>query len=75
MKPKPVHKGLHGTVRRTESQEIMSYDTSEEEGPQFITSAIDMDGMRSSGVSSTGTPADWRPGEDTRKGFDPYRAV
>jgi hypothetical protein len=75
MKPKPVHRGLHGTVRRTESQEIMGYDTSEEEGPQFITSAIDMDDMRASGVSSTGTPADWRPGEDTRKGLDPYRAV
>jgi hypothetical protein len=53
----------------------MGYDTTEEEGPQFITSAIDMDDMRASGVSSTGTPADWRPGEDTRKGLDPYRAV
>ncbi|KAH7076950.1 hypothetical protein BKA63DRAFT_293628 [Paraphoma chrysanthemicola] len=71
----PVHKGLHGTVRRTESQEIMSYDVNEEEGPHFITSAIDLDDVRSSKVSSTGTSADWRPGEENKKVLDPYRAV
>ncbi|KAF2035822.1 hypothetical protein EK21DRAFT_96442 [Setomelanomma holmii] len=74
-KPQPVHKGLRGSVRRTESQEIMAYDMTEEGGPHFITSAIDLEDMRSSGVSSTGTSSDWKPEEDSKKGFDPYRAV
>ena len=64
-------------VRRTESQEIMGYSVDEErgDGSNFITSAIDMDEMRSPATSTMVTPASWRPGEDSKEGFDPYRAA
>lgn len=74
--PKPAHKSTRGTVRRTESQEIMGIGYSvDDDGPQFITSAIDMDNMKSPAISSLATPPGWKPGEDSKKESEIYHAV
>lgn len=83
-KPRPAHLNLGGSVRRTESQEIMGheYDAEGEDGPHFITSAIDLEdmpspttsGSMSSATSCIGTPIDWNPGEHNVPGADPYHA-
>lgn len=76
-RPKPAHKGIHGTVRRTESQEIIGYSIDEDRGngPHFITSAIDMDDMRSPASTIMDTPVSWKSDEDSKGLVDPYRAV
>ncbi|KAH8732733.1 hypothetical protein GQ44DRAFT_765814 [Phaeosphaeriaceae sp. PMI808] len=70
-KPKPAHRG---TVRRTESQEIIGRSVNDErdETPQFITSAITMDVMKSPSID---TQVTWGPGDDSKKVRDPYQAV
>jgi len=65
-------------VRRTESEEIMgtgyTVDDERGEGPHFITSAIDMDELRSPASSSFDTSVSWKQVEAS-KGSDPYGAV
>lgn len=89
-KPPPVHVNAGGSLRGTRSQEAMdsAFDGPRDNGPHFITSAIDLkdlslpptpttpttNGVRSSIASSSVTPVDWRPGEGNTKGADPYRA-
>ena len=71
-RPTPAHRGLHGTVRRTESEEIMGYDFNDDYGNQspFITSAIDLDELRTPvKVSSE------RSEDDRKRGSDSYHGV
>lgn len=54
-RPSRVHRAPHGAVRRTESREIMGYGLDDEDSgePQFITSAIGMEGLRSPSKGSS----------------------
>ncbi|KAF2831326.1 hypothetical protein CC86DRAFT_390949 [Ophiobolus disseminans] len=76
-RPQPAHRSVRGTMRRTESQEIMGYSADEEgeHGPHFITSAIDMDDLKSPTNSSMDSPAGWKQREDMKKETDPYHVV
>jgi hypothetical protein len=55
----------------------MGYTVDDERdgGPHFITSAIDMEDLRSPANSSLDTPPDWKPGEDNKREPTVYRAV
>lgn len=79
----PAHTKSKGTVRRTDDLDLMGneYYSSRDDGPHFITSAIDLEDLRSpatpgvrSSVASSATSADWRPGENNVPGADPYHA-
>jgi hypothetical protein len=70
-RPTQAHSVLRGTVRRTESQEIMGYSfNADRDSPRFITSAIDMDDLNSPiKASSEGSEG------DGKQGSNPYHMV
>jgi hypothetical protein len=62
-RPQQIPRGFRDIFRRTESQEDMNGGLGkqrEDNDPQFITSAIEMEDARSQRVSSLSTPASWR---------------
>jgi hypothetical protein len=68
---------FRGGLRSTESQENMN-DADEEQvddGPHFITSAIEMDGLKPPIDSSTDTPSSWQCTKDSKKPPDYYHAT
>jgi hypothetical protein len=68
---------MRDTIRRTNSQEIVGYsvDDEREEGPHFITSAIDMNGIRSPTSAGPDTPMSWRSDDSKKEFVDPYHAI
>jgi hypothetical protein len=76
-RPQPAHRGMRDTIRRTNSQEIVGYsvDDEREEGPHFITSAIDMNGIRSPTSAGPDTPMSWRSDDSKKEFVDPYHAI
>ena len=75
----PLPKGFRDIFRRTESQEDINgglgKQKGDEEGPNFITSAIEMDEARTPHVSSLDGHSSWRSIEDSNQRPDPYRVV
>lgn len=64
----PIPRGFRDIFRRTESQEDMNGGLGkqrEDQDPQFITSAIEMEDARSLRVSSVSNPASWRTSATT----------
>ncbi|KAG9188344.1 hypothetical protein G6011_02267 [Alternaria panax] len=79
-RPQQIPRGFRDIFRRTESQEDMNGGLGkqrEDNDPQFITSAIEMEDARSQRVSSLSTPASWRTSATTEspKDQESYHAV
>jgi hypothetical protein len=68
---------FRGGLRSTESQENMNNADEEQvdDGPHFITSAIEMDGLKPPCDSSTDTPSSWQCTKDSKKPPDYYDAT
>ncbi|KAH6234264.1 hypothetical protein HBI53_019230 [Parastagonospora nodorum] len=76
-RPKPAYRSFRGMVSRRESEDISAQDTydTRADGSQFITSAIDMDDMRSPTTVGPDTPTTWGRPESREKGPGPYHPV
>lgn len=79
-KSRPNH--FHDDLRTTESQEEINdpfRNPSADEGPQFITSAIEMDGVKTYEKSLTDlsidSPTSWRSEQDRKKDFNYNQAT
>lgn len=74
-KPKPVHQGFRGMVRRTDIDIVShSIDGRDRAGSEFITSAIDMADLRSPispSFNSTAWGANDKSNDDLRPSLDP----
>lgn len=64
-------------VSRRESEDVSAQDTYDPraDGSQFITSAIDMDEMRSPTTVGPDTPTTWGRPESREKGPGPYHPI
>ncbi|KAF1840007.1 uncharacterized protein K460DRAFT_297433 [Cucurbitaria berberidis CBS 394.84] len=76
----PIPKGFRDIFRRTESQEDINgglgkQKEEDDDGPSFITSAIEMDDSRSPHVSSLDGPTSRPSVENSNQRPDPYRVV
>jgi hypothetical protein len=76
-RPKPAYRSFRGMVSRRESKDMSAQDTYDPraDGSQFITSAIDMDEMRSPTTVGPDTPTTWGRPESREKGPGPYHPV
>jgi hypothetical protein len=73
-KPKATHQSHHRSIHRSESQEIIgpSVDVERNNGAHFITSAIDIDDLKSPGMESS---ASFKSGDTNKRDSSPHHAI
>ena len=78
-KPKATHQSLrsHRSIHRSESQEGIGHsaDAERNDGSHFITSAIDIEDLKSPTTPGMDSSASWKSGNTDKRDSSPHQAI